>query len=213
MNINSFPGFIVAATIGLLLSCLLVTSTVYATEQRKARHRTVNHPVIGHQVRTLPQGHQSIRVNRNSYRYYNGDFYRPASSGSYVVVRAPLGARVRSLPVGFVGFAIGPSRYYYANYTYYRWDKQQTEYIVVEEPEGAEAALVTASKTDSSEIFVYPNKGQSDEQRERDRYQCYVWAVEQTGYDPAAGKPAVGKAGDYRRASSACLEGRGYTVK
>ena len=33
-------------------------------------------------------------------------------------------------------------------------------------------------------LYFYPNKGQSPEQQERDRYECYQWAVKQTGYDP-----------------------------
>jgi hypothetical protein len=34
-------------------------------------------------------------------------------------------------------------------------------------------------------VFVYPANGQSPEQTERDRYECHVWAVEQTGVDPS----------------------------
>ena len=34
-------------------------------------------------------------------------------------------------------------------------------------------------------IFVYPSNGQSAEQTERDRYECHVWAVQQTGVDPS----------------------------
>jgi hypothetical protein len=34
-------------------------------------------------------------------------------------------------------------------------------------------------------VFVYPAKGQSPEQTERDRYECHVWAVQQTGVDPS----------------------------
>jgi hypothetical protein len=33
-------------------------------------------------------------------------------------------------------------------------------------------------------IYFYPTKGQSKEQQERDRYECYRWAVKQTGFDP-----------------------------
>ncbi len=213
MKSRSLNNVFMVATIGLVLSVMLVMPAADAAEPRKARHRTVNHPAIGHQVRTLPQDHRTIQVNRQSYRYYNGSFYRPGRSGAYVVVRAPIGARVRSLSPGYVSFGIGPRHYFYGNFTYYLWDRDRTRYIVVEEPEGAETAMVAASETVSSEIFVYPNAGQGDEQRDRDRYECYVWAVEQTGFDPGAGAPEVDKAGDYRRAISACLEGRGYTVK
>lgn len=34
-------------------------------------------------------------------------------------------------------------------------------------------------------VFVYPANGQSAEQTDRDRYECHVWAVEQTGVDPS----------------------------
>jgi hypothetical protein len=141
----------------------------------------------------------------------------------------------------------------------------------------------------AQEPFIYPDKGQSKEQQEKDKFECYSWAKGQTGFDPmqvptattapppqeaqqggvvrGAGRGAVGGlavgaiAGDagkgaaigaasgaliggmrrndqqrqqqqaeqqwaneqtanyanqrnnYNRAYSACLEGRGYTVK
>ena len=34
-------------------------------------------------------------------------------------------------------------------------------------------------------IMVYPARGQSAEQLERDRYDCHVWAVQQSGFDPS----------------------------
>src|SRR6202795_204753 len=34
-------------------------------------------------------------------------------------------------------------------------------------------------------VFVYPASGQSAEQTERDRYECHLWAVQQTGVDPS----------------------------
>lgn len=33
-------------------------------------------------------------------------------------------------------------------------------------------------------LYFYPTKGQTPAQQERDRYECHVWAVKQTGYDP-----------------------------
>lgn len=35
-----------------------------------------------------------------------------------------------------------------------------------------------------SELFIYPKAGQSDAQLERDKYECYAWAKNQTGFDP-----------------------------
>ena len=146
----------------------------------------------------------------------------------------------------------------------------------------------------NTQVYAYPQQGQTPEQTDRDRYDCHEWAVKQTGFDPSApgtpphdrvvvasGPPpgtntaigavagallgaviagprdagfgavaggitgaAIGSTGDaanaeaqrdqvrairaqdarqaaiidqkatnYRRAISACLEGRGYTVK
>jgi len=33
--------------------------------------------------------------------------------------------------------------------------------------------------------YVYPAKGQTPDQQKADESQCYTWAVQQTGYDPA----------------------------
>jgi hypothetical protein len=33
--------------------------------------------------------------------------------------------------------------------------------------------------------MVYPANGQTPEQQERDRYECHVWAVQQSGFDPS----------------------------
>lgn len=35
-----------------------------------------------------------------------------------------------------------------------------------------------------TDIYIYPKKGQSDEQLEKDKYECYVWAKKQSGFDP-----------------------------
>jgi len=34
-------------------------------------------------------------------------------------------------------------------------------------------------------LFVYPAQGQSPDQLARDRYECHIWAVQQTGFDPS----------------------------
>ncbi len=36
----------------------------------------------------------------------------------------------------------------------------------------------------AQEPVVYPAKGQSQGQMEKDKYQCYSWAKQQTGFDP-----------------------------
>lgn len=37
----------------------------------------------------------------------------------------------------------------------------------------------------STDIYFYPSAGQSAAQQDRDRYECYLWAVKQTGFDPS----------------------------
>ncbi len=145
-----------------------------------------------------------------------------------------------------------------------------------------------------TQVYFYPKEGQTTEQQSRDHYECYNWAMQQTGFDPSqssipperrvkvvpmpppghdtavlaitgavlgaliagprhagagaligAGSGAIagaasdasrqqnaqqleeayvnrdqaldtryeGKASDFRRAMSACLEGRGYSVQ
>jgi hypothetical protein len=40
-------------------------------------------------------------------------------------------------------------------------------------------------------VIVYPAQGQSPQQLDRDRYDCHVWAVQQSGFDPSQpGVPA-----------------------
>jgi hypothetical protein len=45
--------------------------------------------------------------------------------------------------------------------------------------------VVPAPAPPPQRVFVYPANGQSAEQTERDRYECHVWAVQQTGVDPS----------------------------
>jgi hypothetical protein len=146
--------------------------------------------------------------------------------------------------------------------------------------------LLVCAPVFGSELFVFPSKGQSDAQMDKDKFSCHQWAVRESGYDPVnppratgtttaaapayqpgrdvvggaakgaivagiadgdAGKgAAIGAIGggvfggmrhqrqveaqrqqaaarqsaqqsamqnDYRRAYSACLEGKGYTVR
>src|SRR6266849_1685120 len=91
--------------------------------------------------------------------------------------------------------------------------------------------------------YVYPQKGQTAEKQSRDTADCQTWAKQQTGFDPltdsakgagvgalvgAVGGAAAGGIGGagvggaynysktkegYDRAFSACMSGRGYTVR
>jgi Outer membrane protein beta-barrel domain len=63
----------------------------------------------------------------------------------------------------------------------------------------------------AGEPAISPSRGQDQQQVARDRYECYGWAKGQSGYDPAL--PTNGASPDtYRRAFTACMSGRGYSV-
>ena len=44
--------------------------------------------------------------------------------------------------------------------------------------------LLLATSGIGAAQYVFPAKGQSPEQQEKDEYDCHQWAVGQTGYDP-----------------------------
>jgi len=123
-----------------------------------------------------------------------------------------LGLYFATLPYYYSTYWYGGVPYYYADNTYYRWDPAMGQYQTVSPPAGSPQ---TAGQGSVTELIVYPKNGQSQEQQVTDKYECYRWAVAQLGYDPtsAGGGTVRGNLSDYYRASAACLEGRGYTVK
>jgi hypothetical protein len=42
----------------------------------------------------------------------------------------------------------------------------------------------TPQSLPSTTVYFYPTRGQSEQQQDRDRYECYLWAVKQSGFDP-----------------------------
>jgi hypothetical protein len=36
----------------------------------------------------------------------------------------------------------------------------------------------------AQEVIIYPAKGQSEDQMEKDKFECYSWAKKETGFDP-----------------------------
>jgi len=43
---------------------------------------------------------------------------------------------------------------------------------------------VTPAPLPTTTVYFYPTKNQSEDQQNRDRYECYLWAVKQSGFDP-----------------------------
>ena len=50
---------------------------------------------------------------------------------------------------------------------------------------GGWASAQTAAPGSSAEPFIYPSKGQTAKQEQKDKNECYGWASQQTGFDPA----------------------------
>jgi len=47
-------------------------------------------------------------------------------------------------------------------------------------------AALGVGSVNAQEMFIYPGKGQSAAQQDKDKYECYGWAKGQTGFDPMA---------------------------
>ncbi|MCK5831855.1 MAG: glycine zipper family protein [Methylococcales bacterium] len=43
---------------------------------------------------------------------------------------------------------------------------------------------VSTPSLSSTEIIFYPKHGQNEYQQQRDRYECHLWAVKKSGFDP-----------------------------
>jgi hypothetical protein len=192
-------------------------------------HHDRYYPAPGFVVNALPPGYLDIGARRGHFFFNAGIWYRPFG-GRYVVAVPPPGLFVPVLPPAYTTLWVGATPYYYANDVYYTqvpggysvatpppdFDPAlvapadappPTRYV---EPPPSEAAAVGASV---DKLFVYPKNGQSAQQTQSDQTDCERWASRQTGYDPARGRDDDSGLQNYQRAETACLEGRGYTVK
>jgi hypothetical protein len=52
------------------------------------------------------------------------------------------------------------------------------------DPRALPRESAAVQKPPSTQVFFYPSQGQSTEQQSRDHYECYNWAIRQTGFDP-----------------------------
>jgi hypothetical protein len=48
----------------------------------------------------------------------------------------------------------------------------------------APGRVVASPEIPSTQVYFYPKAGQTAEQQSRDHYECYNWALKQTGFDP-----------------------------
>jgi len=194
-------------------------------------HHDHYYPQRGYAVGALPSGSRSVVYGRDHFYFYGGVWYRPFGP-RFVVVAPPIGVVIPFLPDFYTTVWFGGVPYYYANDTYYLWNRDARGYVVTQPPGDPDQGAVGQPPADAGaapavggpggagdDFFMYPRNNQTAEDQARDRFECHQWAVTQTGYDPSEPGGGVspaqsgGKRSDYRRAISACLEGRQYSVK
>jgi hypothetical protein len=171
---------------------------------------------VGTVTRSLPADYRPYYRGSERYYFNAGIWYAPREAG-FVVVRPPAGLVISVLPPYYSTVWFGGVPYYYADNVFYAWQPDQNGYEVVDPPDGSDTPSAPPESSSQDDLIIYPKNGQSREQQAADQFECHGWATGQTGYDPAqpgtgiTGDPDVDR-GNYTRAVSACLQGRGYQV-
>lgn len=178
-------------------------------------HHDRYYPPPGYKTKSLHHHHYVVPYRGTKYYFDAGVWYRPYGS-QFVVVVPPFGLTLRTLPPYYTTIWVGGIPYYYSAGVYYTWQPQQQVYVVSEPPPEKE---VSEQSPIADRIFIYPKKGQSEQQQATDRYECHSWSTDQSGFDPTkpggnvADSEYTNKRNDYQRAMKACLEARGYSVQ
>jgi hypothetical protein len=201
-------------------------------------HRDLNHnhdhvyPDRGSVVRDLPHGAMVVNYAGMSYHFSDGVWFEPRGP-AYLVIEPPIGLVVPTLPQFMTPLNTGTETILYANDTYYRARPDIGGYEVVNDPIDAQvapdasggAAVATALAAPVATAAAAPPPttapvaaagtpaaAKPPEQQARDQYECYRFAVTQSGFDPmrVGSSQTATQQSDYERAHSACLQARGY---
>lgn len=179
-------------------------------------------PPIGVTVPQLPPFATSFDSAGKPYLYANDVFYRPRPDlGGYEVVNdpedtAPEGPEAASAasPPRLASATALPK----AAQDPIRPAIQPRSPPVSPAAPPADPSSVSSIPINPTGVAIYPRNGQSADQQALDRYECYQFAVAQTGFDPLASNSSAPAAeiarhdSEYSRVQAACLEGRGYTL-
>jgi len=179
------------------------------------QHRDSYRP--GYRVNVLPRHHVVVPYRNTRYYFDGGLWYRPFGS-FFEVALPPVGLSISLLPPYYTTIWAGGVPYYHADGVYYAWRPSERIYVVVEPPAGAQAEVQQTEMPQPERMFIYPRDGQSEAQQAEDRFTCHRWAVDQTGFDPSnpgsqAAEQSPYRPEEYQRATRACLESRGYSVR
>ncbi len=174
----------------------------------------------GYQIDRMPGGYSRVPWHGSDYYYSGGYWYRPQGP-RYIVVAPPRGARVRYLPDYAQQVWLGSALFFLAAGTYYTYEQSTQEYVVAEPPQnvepvyGPETMPPPQQPSNPYDVIAYPANGQTQQQVEQDRYDCYRYAVQQSNFDPASAtyQPAPEVVGIFRQAMAGCYASRGYSVQ
>lgn len=180
-----------------------------SSHYRHDSHRDYRqHYPVGQRYSRLPAGYLALSYGGLNFYYHGGSYYQ-RHGHDYALIRPPLGLGISILPPAYRTHHHGGHTWYSSMGIFYRWDDWHRQYRVVDTP-----AVLAAQASSVNAQYAYPRQGQGPEQAARDRYECYLWATQQTGVEPAQVSNAdPGNLVDYQRANGACLEARGYSVK
>jgi hypothetical protein len=158
----------------------------------------------GYVVDRFPDRDYRVPYHGRDYFFSGGYWYSPHGP-RYVVIRPPRGIRISYLPDYAREIWIGSALFFLAAGVYYIYEASTQQYVVVDPPQAVSYGY---------DVIAYPANRQTPEQINQDRYDCYRWAVEQSGFDPAAVtyQPAPAVVQTYRQAQGNCLSSRGYQV-
>ena len=167
----------------------------------------------GYMVDRFPDRNYRVPYRGQDYFFSGGYWYRPQGP-RYVVVTPPYGIRVQYLPDYAREVWVGSALFFLAAGSYYTYENATQQYVVVQPPTEVPAPQ-PAPQGNGYDVVAYPANGQSPAQVQQDGYDCYRWAVQQSGFDPRtvtyAPDPAVVQT--YRQAQGNCLTSRGYQVQ
>ncbi len=165
----------------------------------------------GYVVDRFPDRNWRVPYRGQDYFFSGGYWYRPQGP-RYVVVAPPRGIRVSYLPDYAREVWVGSSLFFLAAGAYYLYQEDTQDYVVVDPPTAAPQVAPPPSGN-GYDVVAYPANGQSPQQVQQDGEDCYRWAVQQSGFDPArvtyAPDPAVVQT--YRQAQGSCLAIRSTT--
>jgi hypothetical protein len=166
----------------------------------------------GQVIERFPDRHYRVPYRGQDFFFSGGYWYRPQGP-RYVVVRPPYGIRVAYLPDYAREVWIGSALFFLAAGVYYIYEASTRQYVVVEPPVAGPQPLPPSAGS-GYDVLAYPVSGQTPQQIDQDRYDCYRWAVQQSGFDPATMtyQPAPQVVQVYRQAQGGCLGSRGYQV-